>query len=252
MIHRAGRSVLGVVMLGLVLIVLTLPTVQLSVQAASDTAAPPPSADGGGGEAEAAGDPSSGTPVPPSDTEPANVQHQAYIAGYADGTFKPDRELSRAELAVFLARAVQREEAGPVPDFADVDAGYWAHDAIAKTARMRLIAGLPGGGFAPERPVTFGELAIVFGRLIGSQTEAASIMNDQSAAVHDARGTVSRGEFVVWMNRMLRRGPLSGAPQQWTDVPSTRDDYEDIQEASISHIYEPSPDESEQWGVSAW
>lgn len=251
MIHRAGRTVLCLVLAWFMLIILALPSLSPSARAASDSDALP-SADGGAQMAPDA--PASGTltPVPPSDDEPANVQHQAYVAGYADGTFRPDRKLSRAELAAFLARAVKREEAGSAPDFADVDEDYWAHDAIDESVRMHLMAGLPGGVFAPEQPVTFGELTIVFGRLLGSDTEAASMMNDRSATVHDTRDTVSRAEFVVWLNRALRRGPLSGAPQQWSDVPASREEYGDIQEASISHVYDPTPDESEQWGVSAW
>ncbi|MBB6676079.1 S-layer homology domain-containing protein [Cohnella lubricantis] len=185
------------------------------------------------------------------------------MAGYSDGTFKPDRPLSRAELASALARAVQREEIGSAPAFTDVEAGHWASSAIAKAYRMRLMAGEPGGAFEPNRAVTFRELTIVFGRLLGSETEALSIMNGRSASIHDeqvpqdAHGVhdehiaVSRAEFVVWMNAMLRRRPLTDAPQQWIDVSADREEYEDIQEASISHLFEPTPDGSETWGESA-
>lgn len=245
MLKPATRTVIRFALAWLVLFWIALPTGLSSVRAAGG-AETPDSADGAAPSASA---PSS-SPSPSS--EPANVQHQAYIAGYPDGTFKPDRALTRAELACVLARAVQREEIGSIPAFTDVDTGHWAYPGVAAAVRMRLMEGTTAGQFEPDRPVTAGELTIVFGRLLGSETEAASMMNDHAPGKIAPKDPVSRAEFVVWMNLALRRGPLSGAPQQWSDVPENRAEYGDVQEASISHVYDPTPDGSERWGESAW
>ncbi len=55
----------------------------------------------------------------------------------------------------------------PMPGFADVPAGYWAHDPIGTFARRGITTGCDVARYCPERPVTRAELAVFLERTLG-------------------------------------------------------------------------------------
>ncbi|RKP46266.1 hypothetical protein D7Z26_24610 [Cohnella endophytica] len=60
-----------------------------------------------------------------------SAQANGYLNGYADGTFRPDRTLTRAEAVAILNRLLGREGKGSgTPVFSDVPASHWAFEAI--------------------------------------------------------------------------------------------------------------------------
>ncbi len=73
------------------------------------------------------------------------------IAGYKDGTFRPDQAVTRAEFAALIRRAFpDAPEVSSQRNFRDVPRGYWAADAIAKATTIGFLAGDPGGTFRPN------------------------------------------------------------------------------------------------------
>lgn len=67
------------------------------------------------------------------------AQGAGLIQGYPDGTFRPDRELTRAEAVVILNRAIDRKpSAGDFQSpWKDVPNGYWAARDIAAASMAR-------------------------------------------------------------------------------------------------------------------
>ena len=66
-----------------------------------------------------------------------------WIKGYADGTFRPDNKITRAEVVIIVNRVTERnadedfidENINDLLNFSDVkDKGYWAYYAIAEAA----------------------------------------------------------------------------------------------------------------------
>ncbi|MBB6673574.1 S-layer homology domain-containing protein [Cohnella nanjingensis] len=63
------------------------------------------------------------------------VRAAGLMTGYLDGTFHPERALSRAEAAVVLNKLIGRAaETGEEPRYADVPATHWAYGAIQAAA----------------------------------------------------------------------------------------------------------------------
>ena len=88
-----------------------------------------------------------------------------YIQGYPDGTFKPDRVITRAEAASILQSFSQAEEQS-VYSFSDEKTiPDWAKTAINKLGG-ELFIGYENGQFKPQRKITKEETAVVIYRLL--------------------------------------------------------------------------------------
>ncbi|MFD0676388.1 MULTISPECIES: fibronectin type III domain-containing protein [unclassified Paenibacillus] len=178
------------------------------------------------------------TPVP---SAPAVLQHKAYISGFPDGTFRPDKSVSRAEIATLLSRVFDKEDQAAAKVYTDVESGYWGKAAIDKVTRMGLMQGYENDAFGPDRSVSHAEIAIIVDRLNIRKDEVEKMLGRNSTEA------VTRAEAVTILCRLLGRLPLSGAAQKWSDVPQQHGNYEYIQEASIDHAYELSSDGKEHW-----
>ncbi|MBQ0139981.1 MAG: S-layer homology domain-containing protein [Kurthia sp.] len=82
------------------------------------------------------------------------------VAGYADGTYRPNGQVTRAELAAFLARAFDGNERGQEP-FVDVASNHWAVDAINEGIALGFIkpSEYPNSKFEPNKAMTRAEIA---------------------------------------------------------------------------------------------
>ncbi len=89
------------------------------------------------------------------------LSEKKLLEGYNDGTFKPYKQVSRAEFASLLLKLSQTE---PVhhrtnaAQFTDVPANHWAADAIEKATRKGLINGYPDNQFRPTKSITRAEV----------------------------------------------------------------------------------------------
>ncbi|PRX71137.1 putative repeat protein (TIGR02543 family) [Cohnella sp. SGD-V74] len=197
-----------------------------------------------------------------------NPEHQAFLSGYTDGTFAPDRNVTRAELAAMLVRVFDRGEDKTPGDFPDVGDGHWAKAYIDRASGMSLMIGYPDGGFKPDAPITRAEMASAIAPLLPDATGASAGFTDTEgswaqAVIEQANaagivygyedGTfrpnskLTRAEAVTMVGRLLGRGPLIGAPQQWPDVTQAHWAYGYIQEASMDHSYEKQQDGTEKF-----
>jgi S-layer homology domain len=75
------------------------------------------------------------------------------IAGYPDGTFKPDQPVTRAEFAALLNKAFDLQPVRAGRKFKDVSAKYWAAGVIQKAYQSGFLAGYPNGTFAPKQNI---------------------------------------------------------------------------------------------------
>ena len=93
--------------------------------------------------------------------------HQAAIAaavkagivtGYPDGTYRPDADVSRAQLATFIARVLELEAGDGDDGFRDTDGGV--HEPwIAAAVEAGIVTGYPDGTYRPDADVSRGQMA---------------------------------------------------------------------------------------------
>lgn len=78
------------------------------------------------------------------------------INGYTDGTFLPDKAVTRAEMAKLIAVLFNiTEETSTVNPFSDVDSTCWALNYIIAVKNLDIINGYPDGTFLPDAEVTY-------------------------------------------------------------------------------------------------
>jgi hypothetical protein len=98
-------------------------------------------------------------------TVPAVVEseyHGAYVVGYTDGTFGPDRDMTRSEAATIFARLLaqrngERITAPTKTTFPDVPTNAWYAGYVSYLARYGIAVGYTDGLFHGDEPITRAE-----------------------------------------------------------------------------------------------
>ncbi len=117
------------------------------------------------------------------------------ITGYSDGTFKPDKEITRAEFVSLLVKAISLEP-GPGKVFSDT-AGHWAKDAISTANYHGLVTGDNDAVFRPDDPITREEIAVIVVRAIkAGPTENGKAFADSSQIASWAKDAVEKASAV--------------------------------------------------------
>lgn len=138
------------------------------------------------------------------------------VAPNAEGKFRPDAFISRAELAMLIAPLTPASGGTPA-SFPDVNSDQSAYNAILKTASAGVISGRDDGLFHPGDPITRAELAVFINRLLGRAPSDTTV----AVAIY------------------FRFFP---------DVPTDHWAYRDIMEAAVSHgFYISGQDGEEHW-----
>lgn len=87
-----------------------------------------------------------------------------FVSGYADGTFQPDRAVTRAEFTVMLAKALKLREGGETT-FRDEDAiPAWARQHVASAVASGILSGYADGTFRPQHGLIRAEMAVMAAR----------------------------------------------------------------------------------------
>ncbi len=112
---------------------------------------------------------------------------RGFVSGYPDHTFRPDKQITRAEFTVMLSRALQLEQrsdmAAHALDFTDAASiPSWASSHIALARSAGLVSGYEDGTFRPNKLVTRAEIVVMSARalkLAEVKSNSTSFLDDQ-------------------------------------------------------------------------
>ena len=98
------------------------------------------------------------------------LYNSGVTTGYDDGTFRPEKTLTREQMAVMLARYYARSGVttqGSL-DFADAaKISGWAVDGVSVCVGLGLVQGDPRGRFLPQSRLTRAQIASILVRMAG-------------------------------------------------------------------------------------
>lgn len=103
----------------------------------------------------------------------ARTVKAAIVEGYEDGTIRPDRQVSRQEAAVMLARVLQLSSSAAATSNSFADASLiasWSIDKIAALTVKNIVTGYPDSTFRPDSPITRAEAVVMIERAIAART----------------------------------------------------------------------------------
>jgi parallel beta-helix repeat protein len=78
---------------------------------------------------------------------------QNIIAGFPDGTFKPNDPVTRAQFAAIVSKAFAPRPQRPAVNFSDVNRNFWGYQAIQTAYAGGFVVGYPGGLFQPQQQI---------------------------------------------------------------------------------------------------
>ncbi|MHB8071914.1 MAG: ice-binding family protein [Candidatus Cryosericum sp.] len=200
-------------------------------------------------------------------TVPEQIYHHTFFIGYPDGMFKPDRSVSRAEVAAALTRALGLGWSSTIPSYSDVPATHWAAGYIQIMAAEGIMMGDASGTFRPDAFITRAEAAAAllrmlkvepFHNLTSSSFKDVAVTNWALGYIESMQkygliggypdGTykpdahILRSEFTAIADRALGREIISSSQITglagsvlWPDVPANHWAYLYILEASTPH-----------------
>ena len=166
-------------------------------------------------------------------------EHPAYLAGFADGTMRPDAPLTREQLAQMLYRLLPEDARKNTPRaaaYVDVAANRWSYRAVCALTELGVWDDMRRAQFDPERAVTGAEFAETLRR-------AGDCLPQLAAAERpaDADAPLSRGQAARTLNVLLGRADetaLDGV-LTWCDVDEGSPYFADIREAANPHSVMP-------------
>lgn len=99
----------------------------------------------------------------------AFMEKQEIINGYSDGTFKPEKEITRAEFASIISKLINDRDfdLDNAIKFKDVKSDNWAMSQIDMVTAKGLMNGRTKDTFAPNAPITRAEVATVLNKFLG-------------------------------------------------------------------------------------
>ncbi|MGE4284805.1 MAG: S-layer homology domain-containing protein [Clostridia bacterium] len=90
---------------------------------------------------------------------------KGFVAGYSDGTFMPDKIITRAEFFTLVNRLLKFEGTA-VNEFTDVSPNDWFAQEINKAKAAGYISGYQDGTIKANEPISRQEIAVIMARLL--------------------------------------------------------------------------------------
>lgn len=129
-----------------------------------------------------------------------------FVSGYEDGTFKPDRTITRAEFSKLINNALNTNKKASI-NFTDVESKDWFYEEIQKSVASGFFSGYENNTFRPSNPIKREEAAKVVSSAIatgGIEGEGATLLSDY--------GTIQEWAKIS-VNSVYNKGYILGYPE---------------------------------------
>ncbi|OPZ90850.1 MAG: Cellulosome-anchoring protein precursor [Firmicutes bacterium ADurb.Bin419] len=183
-------------------------------------------------------------------------KHKGYMRGYEDKSFRPENNITRAEMAVILANLDEVTKGGlESTTFKDVSDKHWAAWAIEHVVQKGYFKGYEDSTFRPDKYITRAELSVVLCKYLELNGIDATENSLTDITGHWAEGyinmltskgyikgysdktfrpdnNIKRSECTALINRALGIEMPDKVESQFTDVDKNHWAYKDIMAAT--------------------
>ncbi len=102
---------------------------------------------------------------------------QNIIAGFPDGSFKPNEPVTRAQFAAIINKAFKPSATRTAITFKDVKSNYWAFSAIQTASSSPFLSGYPDLTFKPEQQIPRVQAIVALANGLGLTANAQTVIN---------------------------------------------------------------------------
>ena len=134
----------------------------------------------------------------------AAAAEAGYASGYADGTIRPGRAVTRQEAAVMLAkvagiRGISAESGAGDSRYSDAGAiGAWSLPSVETVNRLDVMKGYADGTFGPNALITRAEAVVSLDRLMKLQPTSNDVVYDEAGIYGSAAETTEiQGDVAI-------------------------------------------------------
>lgn len=90
------------------------------------------------------------------------LSSRGLISGFVGGEFRPDEQVTRAQVANIVSRTFDLTANKDNLEFSDVDSEFWARESIGEVVKGGFMTGFPDETFKPNDPVTRAQALTTF------------------------------------------------------------------------------------------
>ncbi len=167
------------------------------------------------------------------------MEDKGYIQGFPDGTFRPDKTLTRAEFVTILNKMYNYYVQGDAI-FSDVTVDSWYYDDVLAAVQAGYIKGVGNGLFKPEDSLTREQVCVMMDRILNTvdlpysgvitdevsdwaEVSVKKMLSNRFFVLEDGgkfRGTqpITRGELCVALEKCIVDVEVEIAPVDWQSL----------------------------------
>lgn len=133
------------------------------------------------------------------------LANRQIIKGYKDGTFRPNEQVTRGQVASIIANILNMDASTiPNPGFTDVTPGNSHYSGIAALVKAGVLSGYGDGTFRPNAPLTRGQMAKIL---------VKAFQFKEAGYVHTPFTDVNDSEYSNFITTLYELGITRGTTQ---------------------------------------
>lgn len=150
------------------------------------------------------------------------INAREIMAGFPDGSFRPEEGLTRAQAAVIIGKAANLEpgSAGE-SSFNDVSPQHWAAEYVAAAVQAGYLQGMGDGSYRPDQPLSRAQAISLIMRMSAQEDSRATLpalndINEEHWAARSMAMAIDAGMIIPQNNNIrpdqnITRGDISRA-----------------------------------------
>ncbi|WP_028547325.1 S-layer homology domain-containing protein [Paenibacillus sp. UNC451MF] len=143
------------------------------------------------------------------------LSNKLVIDGVTDTTFEPERNITRAEFAALVVRALGLDQNTGASSFKDVSSTDWFSSVVATAVNAKIIDGYEDNTFRPNQPINREELAAMVVRALSYAGAKPDVSSDRQA---ELLAKFNDANQIVWAKQELAEAIEAGIVDGMTDT----------------------------------
>lgn len=136
----------------------------------------------------------------PNDPAITFLKDKGVVKGYADGSFKPDRTITRAEFVKILIALRDPSDNDACKPPSDVTRKDWFYAPVCLAMQEKIVLGAKDGLFHPGDNVTLADASVMLARAYGLHADDAKLWYESAVRALGAAHAIPDDVAAVFMN----------------------------------------------------